>query len=241
MAKKYFRSEIFPRRVSQRGIALSVKFLWKCRSRNTHFSQHFSETKRRSFVRGRTTIIRNYVIHTITRYKRHVAYAHLSKRTRIRNTHAHAYARTRWCWSVIAMLNVIWHSTLGRSLVSGKEKLGVPQNENVSLVLESDGTQVEDGEYFKTLGNNTILLLLRHGERWCPTGVDIIRAGRWKGPLHPSILGEIGSLVEGFKVEATQTTENFRKECLKKTIMSLKGLRDCEIPGSHGIFFCFCL
>ncbi|KAG7212681.1 hypothetical protein KM043_012960 [Ampulex compressa] len=58
----------------------------------------------------------------------------------------------------------------------GKEKLGVPQNENVSLVLESDGTQVEDGEYFKTLDNNTILLLLRHGERWCPTGVDIIRA-----------------------------------------------------------------
>lgn len=61
-------------------------------------------------------------------------------------------------------------------IVRGKEKLGVPQNENVSLVLESDGTQVEDGEYFKTLGNNTILLLLRHGERWCPTGVDIIRA-----------------------------------------------------------------
>ncbi|KAK0174478.1 hypothetical protein PV327_010242 [Microctonus hyperodae] len=58
----------------------------------------------------------------------------------------------------------------------GKEKLGVPQNESVSLVLESDGTQVEDGEYFKTLSNNTILLLLRHGERWCPTGVDIIRA-----------------------------------------------------------------
>lgn len=55
--------------------------------------------------------------------------------------------------------------------------MGVPQNENVCLVLESDGTQVEDGEYFKTLANNTILLLLRHGERWCPTGVDIIRAG----------------------------------------------------------------
>lgn len=62
-------------------------------------------------------------------------------------------------------------------LFAGKEKLGVPQNESVSLVLESDGTQVEDGDYFKTLANNTILLLLRHGERWCPTGVDIIRAG----------------------------------------------------------------
>lgn len=62
-------------------------------------------------------------------------------------------------------------------MITGKEKLGVPSVENVSLVLESDGTQVEDGEYFKTLSNNTILLLLRNGERWCPTGVDIIRAG----------------------------------------------------------------
>lgn len=40
------------------------------------------------------------------------------------------------------------------------------------MVLESDGTQVEDGEYFRTLANNTILLLLRQGERWYPTGDD---------------------------------------------------------------------
>lgn len=84
-------------------------------------------------------------------------------------------------------------------LLSGKEKLGVPQNENVSLVLESDGTQVEDGEYFKTLGNNTILLLLRHGERWCPTGVDIIRAGTLiSDRTRRSLLGEFGNLVDGY-------------------------------------------
>lgn len=77
-----------------------------------------------------------------------------------------------------SLLNSFKKSRTNKSLLSlGKEKLGVPQNENVSLVLESDGTQVEDGEYLKTLANNTILLLLRHGERWCPTGVDIIRAG----------------------------------------------------------------
>jgi hypothetical protein len=50
--------------------------------------------------------------------------------------------------------------------------------EPVRLVLESDGTQVEDGEYFRTLPNNTILLLLRQGERWYPSGVDVIRAGK---------------------------------------------------------------
>lgn len=59
----------------------------------------------------------------------------------------------------------------------GKDKLGVPASEPVRLVLESDGTQVEDGEYFRTLANNTILLLLRQGERWYPTGVDVIKAG----------------------------------------------------------------
>ncbi|XP_014215275.1 uncharacterized protein LOC106644340 [Copidosoma floridanum] len=58
----------------------------------------------------------------------------------------------------------------------GKEKLGIPTNELVSLVLECDGTQVEDGDYYRTLSNNTILLLLRNGERWGPAGVDVIRA-----------------------------------------------------------------
>lgn len=53
----------------------------------------------------------------------------------------------------------------------------MPPNEPVRLVLEADGTQVEDGEYFRTLPNNTVILLLRQGERWYPTGVDVIRTG----------------------------------------------------------------
>ncbi|KAI5634461.1 CIDE-N domain-containing protein [Phthorimaea operculella] len=58
----------------------------------------------------------------------------------------------------------------------GKEKLSVAASEPVRLVLESDGTQVEDGEYWRTLPPNTVLLLLRSGERWYPTGVDVIKA-----------------------------------------------------------------
>lgn len=65
-------------------------------------------------------------------------------------------------------------------LIRGREKLGVPVGEPVRLVLDSDGTQVEDGDYFRTLPNNTVLLLLRPGERWVPTGVDVIRAGKFK-------------------------------------------------------------
>lgn len=62
-------------------------------------------------------------------------------------------------------------------IFSGKEKLSVAASEPVRLVLESDGTQVEDGEYWRTLPPNTVLLLLRPGERWYPTGVDVIKAG----------------------------------------------------------------
>lgn len=61
--------------------------------------------------------------------------------------------------------------------VTGKEKLSVAASEPVRLVLESDGTQVEDGDYWRTLPPNTVLLLLRQGERWYPTGVDVIKAG----------------------------------------------------------------
>lgn len=67
-------------------------------------------------------------------------------------------------------------------IILGKDKLGIPASEPVRLVLESDGTQVEDGEYFRTLANNTILLLLRQGERWYPAGVDVIKAGELKVP-----------------------------------------------------------
>ncbi|XP_066995850.1 uncharacterized protein Drep2 isoform X2 [Anabrus simplex] len=67
-------------------------------------------------------------------------------------------------------------SSFEELVARGKEKLGVLVAEPVRLVLESDGTQVEDGEYFRTLPNNTVLLLLRQGERWYPSGVDVIRA-----------------------------------------------------------------
>ncbi|CAB3368665.1 Hypothetical predicted protein [Cloeon dipterum] len=67
-------------------------------------------------------------------------------------------------------------STFEELVARGKEKLNVPPGEPVRLLLESDGTQIEDGDYFRTLPNNTVLLLLRPGERWHPAGVDVIRA-----------------------------------------------------------------
>lgn len=61
--------------------------------------------------------------------------------------------------------------------------------EPVRLVLESDGTQVEDGEYWRTLPPNTVLLLLRTGERWYPTGVDVIKAGQSSADMSSTGIG----------------------------------------------------
>ena len=51
-------------------------------------------------------------------------------------------------------------------------------SEPVRIVLESDGTQGEDGEYFQTLPENTIFIVLRPGEAWAPAGEDIVTQGK---------------------------------------------------------------
>jgi len=64
--------------------------------------------------------------------------------------------------------------------LAGKEKLNIAPNEPVRLVLEIDGTQIEDPEYFKTLPNNTTVLLLRNDEYWYPAEVDAIKTGNYE-------------------------------------------------------------
>lgn len=82
--------------------------------------------------------------------------------------------------NIIGGIDIVWNmrSFIGVCRCVGKEKLSVGASEPVRLVLESDGTQVEDGDYWRTLPPNTVLLLLRPGERWYPTGVDVIKAGK---------------------------------------------------------------
>lgn len=68
----------------------------------------------------------------------------------------------------------------GVCFLAGKEKLNIAPNEPVRLVLETDGTQIEDPEYFKTLPNNTTVLLLRNEEYWYPAEVDAIKTGNYE-------------------------------------------------------------
>ena len=51
--------------------------------------------------------------------------------------------------------------------VKGKDKLGYNKNEKVTVHLEDDGTEVEDEDYFETLRDDSVLLLLKEGETYC--------------------------------------------------------------------------
>jgi len=46
----------------------------------------------------------------------------------------------------------------------------VENDDQVKLVLDMDGTEVDDEEYFATLESNTVLMLLTKNQRWIIPG-----------------------------------------------------------------------
>ena len=62
-------------------------------------------------------------------------------------------------------------SSLEDFTISSKRKLAYSGDREVSVVLEEDGTEVDDNDYFQTLEPNTCLMLLYAGERWSPFSV----------------------------------------------------------------------
>ncbi|XP_054165415.1 uncharacterized protein LOC128962985 [Oppia nitens] len=71
-------------------------------------------------------------------------------------------------------------SVVAQSLVELKvraaDKLGYDNVTDLRVVLESDGTEVEDETYFQTAEKDTIFLLLKAEERWLPPGVEALKA-----------------------------------------------------------------
>lgn len=63
-------------------------------------------------------------------------------------------------------------STLEDLKAKGKGKLGVPAEEKVNVVLEEDGTEVDEEDYFTFLPFNTTVMILRHEETWRPPGAE---------------------------------------------------------------------
>ncbi|XP_077998208.1 DNA fragmentation factor subunit alpha-like [Glandiceps talaboti] len=61
-------------------------------------------------------------------------------------------------------------------LHKGKTKLLFSETEEVTLVLEDDGTEVDEEDYFQLLPSNTIFLLLGRNEKWkpaCPSSTKV--------------------------------------------------------------------
>ncbi|XP_022254676.1 uncharacterized protein LOC106470363 [Limulus polyphemus] len=65
---------------------------------------------------------------------------------------------------------------VGKKNVMGGEKLGYPPHTQLRVVLECDGTEVEDETYFQTVDKDTVFLLLRPNEHWLPPSVETLRA-----------------------------------------------------------------
>lgn len=63
-------------------------------------------------------------------------------------------------------------ATLEDLLKKGRQLLGIPESEPVSAVLEEDGTEISDEDYFAFIRHNTTIMMLRTGQKWMPVGAD---------------------------------------------------------------------
>jgi len=54
--------------------------------------------------------------------------------------------------------------------ILARDKFCIDPWMDVYLVLEEDGTEVDDEEYFQTLERNTMLMLLLKDDIWSPEG-----------------------------------------------------------------------
>lgn len=43
-----------------------------------------------------------------------------------------------------------------------------------AVVLDEDGTGVDTEEFFQTLKDNTVLMVLRKGQKWTPQQVSVL-------------------------------------------------------------------
>lgn len=68
-------------------------------------------------------------------------------------------------------------SSLDELRTKGAAKLGYNNPFDLKIVLETDGTEVEDENYFQRAERDTVFLMLQPNEKWLPPGVEALRAG----------------------------------------------------------------
>ena len=66
-------------------------------------------------------------------------------------------------------------------VAAGKESLGYSEDEEVYAVLEEDGTEVDEEEYFQLLPLRTCLIVMSRKESWSP-----VDTWQGSGPDNPS-------------------------------------------------------
>lgn len=99
-------------------------------------------------------------------------------------------------------------SSLQDFINRAREKLGMC-GPVVKVVLEQDGTEVDEEEYFCTLERNTSLMLLGPNDKWVPPGRgyrsnnDEVDGGRGISGLLTRLHGDVGhvSLLGGYELE----------------------------------------
>ncbi|XP_020707490.2 DNA fragmentation factor subunit alpha-like [Athalia rosae] len=61
-------------------------------------------------------------------------------------------------------------SSLKELTAVARSRFGLPLDEQLTIVLEQDGTEVDDEEYFATLERNTSLMILCGNQKWAASG-----------------------------------------------------------------------
>jgi len=56
-------------------------------------------------------------------------------------------------------------SSLSDLITKAQQKLDI--SDTIKVVLESDGTEVDEDDYFDTLEKNTLIMILKPDEKWC--------------------------------------------------------------------------
>ncbi|KAH8041967.1 hypothetical protein HPB51_019708 [Rhipicephalus microplus] len=68
------------------------------------------------------------------------------------------------------------HRLVDQNDYRGAAKLGYNNPFDLKVVLEEDGTEVEDENYFQRAERDTVFLMLQPNEKWLPPGVEALRA-----------------------------------------------------------------
>lgn len=91
--------------------------------------------------------------------------------------------------------------TLEDFLLQGRESLGYSDDEDVYAVLEEDGTEVDEEEYFMMLEHRTRLIVMSRREAWSP-------ADTWQGSLLDQVQLSSSSLAEALRQHLCRVERN---------------------------------